>query len=145
MEDWLKISKTFKKKYLEHESLKGHSNMDIAVMLDTTQDEFLKTMAIGREMVNTIQRKRKSAGLNIEDDIEVFYDFPKDSFLEKVLVKQYETIKIALKVSFQPMERMPKYYVKIGDAEFKHENETGSFCICNTGIIFDDDKIKVRI
>jgi len=49
-EGWLQITKTFKKKYLEHETLKVHSQFNMAIMLDFTFDEKLKMTGVAREM-----------------------------------------------------------------------------------------------
>ena len=58
-------------------------------MLVTTPDENLTLMGIAREVVNKIQRQRKTAGLHIDDPVEIFYErhahgHPNDT-LKKVL------------------------------------------------------------
>jgi isoleucyl-tRNA synthetase len=47
----------------------------MSVMLDLVIDEKLKQMGITREIVNKVQKLRKAAGLNIEDQVEIFYDY----------------------------------------------------------------------
>jgi isoleucyl-tRNA synthetase len=44
-------------------------------MLDTEQTEELKNMGLSREVTNRIQRLRKTSGISIDDQIEIFYQF----------------------------------------------------------------------
>jgi isoleucyl-tRNA synthetase len=46
-----------------------------SVMLDTEQTEELKNMGLSREVTNRIQRLRKTSGISIDDQIEIFYQF----------------------------------------------------------------------
>jgi len=55
-------------------------------MLVTKMDENLKLMGMAREIVNRAQKLRKSAGLNIDDQVELFYENVGNSeTLKKVL------------------------------------------------------------
>ena len=44
-------------------------------MLDIVQTEDLKNIGIAREITNRIQRLRKTSGISIDDQIEIFYSF----------------------------------------------------------------------
>lgn len=70
----LKISKTFKKEYLNHKKWAAQSSMLSSVMIDTEQNEDLINQGLAREVVNRIQRLRKTSGISIEDQIEIFYE-----------------------------------------------------------------------
>jgi isoleucyl-tRNA synthetase len=70
-------------------------------MLVTTLDENLKGMGIAREIVNKVQKLRKSAGLNIDDQVELFYETSSSSdTVTKVLEQHLATIRQAVKVPF---------------------------------------------
>ena len=75
---WLKVEKLFKDKYQNSEEFACASNMTSSVLLVTTMDENLKQLGVSREITNKIQRLRKSTGISIDDQIEVFYSFKGD-------------------------------------------------------------------
>jgi isoleucyl-tRNA synthetase len=70
---WLQISKKFNEKYSKDESLGVDSSLDMSVMLDMVLDDKLKQKGMAREIVNKVQKLRKAVGLNIDDQVEVFY------------------------------------------------------------------------
>jgi nucleoid-associated protein YejK len=73
---WLRVEKVFNAKYQAHTDFAGASDMTSSVLLKTALDENLKLMGQSREMTNRIQKLRKSAGISIDDQIEVFYSIP---------------------------------------------------------------------
>jgi isoleucyl-tRNA synthetase len=72
----LRVEKVFNAKYLADPDYAGASDMTSSVLLRTALDENLKLMGQSREMTNRIQKLRKSAGISIDDQIEVFYSTP---------------------------------------------------------------------
>ena len=44
-------------------------------MLYTVKDEELMRKGLSREVTNRIQRLRKTSGISIEDQIEIFFEF----------------------------------------------------------------------
>jgi len=71
---WITVAKSFTDKVKAQPELGVDSNLDAAVMLDLKIDEELRQMGLAREIVNKVQKLRKAAGLNIEDQVEVFYE-----------------------------------------------------------------------
>ena len=55
--------------------LESNTNNDVVVLLDVMRHPELEAEGMAREVVNRIQRLRKSAGLVPTDDIDVFYHF----------------------------------------------------------------------
>lgn len=47
--------------------------MTTSVMLKTTLDAELQKMGLAREITNKIQKLRKSSGISIDDQIEIFF------------------------------------------------------------------------
>lgn len=45
---------------------------DFCVILDTKQNDALKRQGLAREVINRVQKLRKNAGLQVNDDICVF-------------------------------------------------------------------------
>ena len=96
LEGWLKISKEFNDKYKSNVNLGVDSSLDMSVMLDLTLDDKLKQMGIAREIVNKVQKLRKSAGLNVEDHIEVFFELPANgevTIFEQLLTNNIKAIR----------------------------------------------------
>ena len=55
--------------------LESNTNNDVVVLLDVKRHPELESEGVAREVVNRIQRLRKSAGLVPTDDIDVYYHF----------------------------------------------------------------------
>ena len=73
---WLKVAKVFNDKYTTNPDYAGASNMTSSVLLRTALDDELKLQGQSRELTNRIQKLRKSSGISIDDQIEVFYSTP---------------------------------------------------------------------
>lgn len=84
---WLHIAKHFNEKYKNQTDFGVDSNLENSVMIDLRIDENLKKMGVAREIVNRVQKLRKAAGLNIEDQVEIFYELPNvsENLFEKVV------------------------------------------------------------
>lgn len=72
--DWLKVERLFNEKYEKSEKWACASNIVSSVMLDTVITPELKLMGLSNEATNKIQQKRKDIGLDIDDDIQVFFE-----------------------------------------------------------------------
>jgi len=71
----LTVSKHFKPEFSKSSQWAVASNMKSSVMLDVVQTEELKHIGISREVTNRIQRLRKTSGISIDDQIEIYYSF----------------------------------------------------------------------
>lgn len=58
-----------------------------SVMLDKVLDDELKSVGLARSLTSNIQKLRKDAGISIDDEIEVFYEFGGESNENSVLGK----------------------------------------------------------
>jgi len=71
---------------------------DILVMLDTTPDPEMIEEGIAREVVNRVQKFRKSAGLKVSDEVTMHYSVvPGDHSLTTIIVKHLEYIQTSSK------------------------------------------------
>lgn len=75
----LVVSKSFNAEYSNNPSFAVASSMRNAVMLDIVQTDELKNIGMAREVTNRIQRLRKTSGISIDDQIEIFYSFDDES------------------------------------------------------------------
>lgn len=82
----MKISKFFNTEYKENKECGTASNLVASVMLNTVLDDGLLQTGYSREIVNRIQKLRKTSGISIEDRIEIFYESSaNDAPLDKVI------------------------------------------------------------
>lgn len=72
--EWLKVERLFNDKYEKSKQWACASNIVSSVMLDVVITPELKLMGLSNEATNKIQQKRKDIGLDIDDDIQVFYE-----------------------------------------------------------------------
>lgn len=75
-EGWLTVSRSFNDKIKNDKEVGCDSNLNASVMLSLVIDENLKRMGVAREVVNKVQKLRKEAGLNIDDQVEIFFEMP---------------------------------------------------------------------
>lgn len=103
---WLKVEKVFKPKYAEAEDHACASNMTSAVMLRTALDDELRLMGQTREVTNRVQKLRKSTGVSIDDQIEVYYSLKGEdgAVLHQVVDGHSEKIKKSTKMPFNHID-----------------------------------------
>jgi isoleucyl-tRNA synthetase len=85
------------------------ASTSVAVMLDCVQTEELMRHGLSREITNRIQRLRKTSGISIEDQIEIFYKYDgsanEESELGKVIKNYSDKIQFATKMPFHHLGR----------------------------------------
>ena len=72
VESRLDFARTDDKNHDWEPAVKGDGSLVVAV--DCTQDEAIVTAGISRELMNAIQQLRKTAGLDLADSVEVFFE-----------------------------------------------------------------------
>lgn len=55
------------------EDLRAAGDGEVLAVLDLRRDDGLVSAGLARELVNRVQKLRKSAGLVVTDEVEVFY------------------------------------------------------------------------
>jgi isoleucyl-tRNA synthetase len=70
-------------------------------------DEELLGRGLVREVINRIQKLRKKAGLVVEDDIEVFIEFPPSSAVAKAVAAFGDTMGAIVQKPIAPMSKLP--------------------------------------
>ncbi len=148
LEGWLKISKKFNDKYSNDKNVGVDSSLDMSVLLDITLNDNLKQMGMSREIVNKVQKLRKTTGLHIDDQVEIFYEVVNtdNSTLKNVVEQNLQSIRSAVKIPFLHVSRKDKHFVKIAETEYvnpDNERDIVRITICSPNIAFDDEKLKV--
>jgi len=144
---WLKVEKIFKDSYQKSDDFACASNMTSAVMLKTKLDDNLKLMGQSREITNRIQKLRKSTGISIDDQIEVFYSIPtgKTSMLKDVVENHGDKIKALIKMPFMPSASMHSHHVVIAETNYQNPNDESdeiTLFICKEAVHLNEEAIK---
>lgn len=92
-------------------------------------DDNLKQMGMSREITNRIQKLRKSTGVSIDDQIEVFYT-DSEGQLAQVLTNHSSKIRDLIKMPFMKTDQMQKNQVVIGTTSFENGEEQVELTIC---------------
>lgn len=79
VEGMLKVNKTFQKAIASDKDWACESKGTATVMLDTKVTPELKRQGLSREITNRIQRLRKTSGISIDDQIDIFYEVQNES------------------------------------------------------------------
>jgi isoleucyl-tRNA synthetase len=120
----------------------------MSVMLDVTLDDNLRRKGMARELVNKVQKLRKAVGLNIDDQVEVFYNITHATSLAQVVNENMSGISTSLKTPFLNAETsMQSHFVKIAETDYVNpENEADSvrLFICVPNISFDEGKLAAK-
>jgi len=141
----LKIGKDFNKKTMESKSYGCKSSEHACVLLNMEQNEDLRRMGLSREVTNRIQRLRKTSGISIEDQIEIYWTSA-SATMQAVLKTQAEKMmaQTRMPILMLPSEGI-KGQVLVGETEFlntENEEEQVSVWIYLAGPKFDEAKIK---
>jgi len=98
---WLKVEKIFNDKWAKNEDAACASNMTSSVLLDIRQDDNLRELGTSRAVTNKIQTLRKASGVQIDDQIEVYYSTSSAaSGLAGVLTKHSGKVQKAIRMPF---------------------------------------------
>lgn len=116
-------------------------------MIDLTIDDNLKQMGIARELVNKVQKLRKEAKLNIDDQIEIFYEHSQDTVFGDVITKNNDSIRTSVKVPFLPASHRQPHFLKIADTEYvnpENPKDILKLYICVPSVTFNDAKLTEK-
>ena len=99
-------------------------------MLRTVIDDNLRLMGQSREITNRIQKLRKSSGVSIEDQIEIFHSAPQGEILGSALDKFSDKIRGLVKMPFLPEGNMQPGQVVIGKTVYEFEKDEVTLYVC---------------
>merc|ERR1711974_234364 len=91
----------------------AHSDDDILILLDTTPDQEMLDEGVAREVVNRVQKLRKSAGLKVDDQVTMLYSVsPASPHLASVIKKFSDYIQTSSKTPLQLLTSQPQDCIK---------------------------------
>lgn len=118
--DWLKVEKTFIDKYNKSKEWGCASSELSSVMLNTVIDDELRQVGTSREITNRIQKLRKAEGVQIDDEIEVYFELSnQDEALKAVINNHGDKIQKAIRKPFMPANMKPGSQQLIGETKFE--------------------------
>jgi len=81
---------------------------DILVMLDTSPDQSMLDEGVAREVINRIQKLRKSSGLKVSDKVTMFFTIsPANHNLSKIVGEYLDYIQSSSKTPLRPLPSSP--------------------------------------
>lgn len=124
-EGMLVVSKFFKDEYMNSKQWAVASNMKSSVMLDVVQNDELKNIGIAREVTNRVQRLRKNTGISIDDQIEIYYFYKKETKdgLSSIVKKYTDKIVAQTRMPVLHGKELQGKPVFIGETEFVHPED----------------------
>lgn len=126
----------------ENIELGGES--EIKVLLDVSQDEDMKLKGVAREIVNRIQKLRKKAKLNLDDDVTIFIEYGNDSqLIHSVVESKRDFIEGILRKPFHIIKNKPWYFEVIEKEEFDYEDEKFNITISKSHVVLNKDALQV--
>jgi len=109
----LKVQKSFKKAVTQDKDWAVECSDLASVMLYTVKDEELMRKGLSREVTNRIQRLRKTSGISIEDQIEIFYEFTNGasdtSEIGTVVLEFQQNIESTTRMPLAPKSELKDY------------------------------------
>lgn len=122
VEGMLKVQKSFKKSVAGGSDWACECSDRASVMLYTVKDEELMRKGLSREVTNRIQRLRKTSGISIEDQIEIFYEFAngatESSEIGTVVLEFKDNIESTTRMPLAAKSELKDYAQIVGETEF---------------------------
>jgi hypothetical protein len=120
----LTISKVFNQDYQNSKDWACASSMKSSVMLDIVQTDELKHIGVAREVTNRIQRLRKTSGISIDDQIEIFFSFDDENKdLSKIVEKYTTRVSAQTRMPFLPIAEKQGDQKFVGETEFANPDD----------------------
>lgn len=101
---------------------------DVVVVVDCKMNEELLQVGTAREFANHVQKLRKASGLQVEDDIVLYYSQP-GQYYGKLLADQENLIRGILKIPILHLSEKSEDQVFIAKQEIDHEEEKIEFSL----------------
>lgn len=145
----LKIGKTFNKATIDNVNYGCKTSESACVLLNMEQNEDLRRIGLGREVTNRIQRLRKTSGISIEDQIEIYWK-SESATMKSVLKDQAGKMMNQTRMpimAFPECEDLLKNQVLVGETEFlnaDNADEQVGVWIYLAGPKFAQDKLNAE-
>lgn len=95
------------------ERYEAHSDNDVLLLLDITQNDEMLEEGFAREVINRVQKLRKKAQLMPLDPVTMYYKVSADGVVKNVLQSYREYIETAVKGPIRPISSKPANSVTI--------------------------------
>merc|ERR1719334_2156149 len=101
------------------EKYEADSSEDILVMLDTSPDQSMLDEGVAREVINRVQKLRKTTGLKVADKVTMFFTIsPPDHNLNKIVSEYLDYIQSSSKTPLRPL-KSPGPFSTLGKEEYE--------------------------
>lgn len=116
---------------------------EICVLLNTKQDQKLKNVGIVREVINKIQKLRKSAGLKVDDDIIIFYAIKENAKnIANAIESERSLADQIIKKPFIDAKFLPAHAQIIKKQDFEYEEMNYAIILCHNTFFISRESLK---
>lgn len=116
-----------KRKYkLEEKDLASGGDDDMILVMNCIMNPQLLLVGATRELINHIQKQRKSSGLNVEDEIVLFFENPGEYYTH-VIQEQMPMLQSSLKIPIHPVTEKPEGLREICKSSIAHDEENFTY------------------
>lgn len=126
--DDLYLHKKFKPEVMNEDSITGITDDEYAVLIDYSADAEIERMHMLREFITRVQKFRKQLELNIDDQIEIFYNASTEN-LGEILDAERATVEAALLKPFAKLDKLDQSSGKLQECEFLVGDEKATIYI----------------
>jgi len=112
----------------ENPDLSAAGDNDAIVVVDCKMNDELLQVGIAREFANRVQKLRKSSGLQVEDEVVLYFSQP-GAYFENLLQAQSDLIGGILRIPFVSIAEKLEHQVFISKGELENEEEKIEFSL----------------
>ena len=111
---------------LEGTDLAAGGDNEMILVMNCEMNDHLLQVGATRELINHIQKQRKSSGLNVEDEIVLYFENAGD-YYAKILQEQASMLSHGLKIEIRPVSEKVEGQKEICKTFIEHQGENFTY------------------
>eukprot|EP00945_MAST-04E_sp_MAST-4E-sp1_P006114 g6114.t1 len=120
---------------------------DIVVIIDTRADDAMRQTYVAREVISRVQKLRKTLGLRVGDEVEVFYKISDDAAstaIEAALKANMGMVKETIRTTMVPLANLPADVSVLGSEIFDIADGKIELTLKSSNVGVDDITVKLE-
>jgi isoleucyl-tRNA synthetase len=119
-----------RRKYkLEGPDFAAGGDDDFTLVLNTVMNPALLQVGAARELINHVQKLRKSSGLNVDDEVVLYYEEPGE-YYSKIMTENFATLEAGLRIPILPASSRIEGQRVVNNGEIHRDEETFKYVLC---------------
>jgi len=121
------------------------SDGSVVVILDVRQDAALLAQGTAREVVNRVQKLRKASGLQMEDEVEIYFQETGGEAVTAAVASNSALLKTSLGFVPLPLSEMPRFAVEIARDESEVAGSKLTVVVARPGMVFNQQSLQTKL